>query len=64
MNSELIDAQIAECHRQIEAQTERLPGQAREAQSPEHSRLVLLCLKRSLMPLTRARATLGTDERR
>ena len=50
-----ISRQINDCHRQIEAQCERLARQMQTGHEPKESRAVLLCLHRTLVALKRAR---------
>jgi hypothetical protein len=47
----LIDAQIQDCHRQVELQCERLARQVRAGQEPRHSRAFLLSLHMTLIAL-------------
>jgi hypothetical protein len=57
-----INKQIDDCHRQIEAQCERLARQIRGGQPPHESRLVLLCLHRTVAALTKSRNSLMRHE--
>jgi hypothetical protein len=50
-----ISRQISDCHRQIEAQCERLARQTQTGHDASESRAVLLCLHRTLVALRRIR---------
>lgn len=55
VDARLLENRIRDCHRQIAAQSERLARQAKLGQSPTQSRMVLLCLVRSLAELLKMR---------
>ncbi|WP_143281664.1 hypothetical protein [Caballeronia cordobensis] len=51
-----IDDRIADCHRMIEAQSDRLAAQVRAGVDPAATRAVLYCLKESLLALEASKA--------
>jgi len=58
-----IDDRIADCHRMIEAQSERLAAQVRAGVDPAATRAVLYCLKETLMALEASKAAFAVDLR-
>lgn len=58
-----IDDRIADCHRMIEAQSDRLAAQVRAGVDPNATRAVLYCLKETLIALEASKAALSVDLR-
>jgi hypothetical protein len=50
-----LQAQIADCHRQIGVQCERLERQVKNGREPKHTRAILLCLQSTVLTLTKLR---------
>lgn len=57
------DNRIADCHRMIQAQTERLARAILGGVDPTQTRVVLYCLKGSLLALEASKAATAVDVR-
>ncbi|MDR5740136.1 hypothetical protein [Caballeronia sp. LZ016] len=57
------DHRIADCHRMIEAQSERLAKAIFSGADPTQARVVLYCLKGSLSALEASKAAIALDVR-